>query len=97
MNDRSSFAFFLSKTTKMVLIPLAVLDVLIFAITAIQHGLPAAWSELKQLAVPEICVWLVVALVMLLERRVSNRFTAVQDEIEELKERISHLETHADN
>lgn len=94
MNDRSSFAFFLSKTTKMVLIPFAVLDVLIFAITTMQHGLPAAWTEIKQLAVPEIGVWLIIALAMLLERRVSNRFTAVQDEIEELKERISQLETH---
>ena len=81
----------------MVLIPLVVLDVLIFGITTMQHGAPAAWSELKQLAVPELGVWLVIALVMLLERRVSNRFTAVQDEIEELKERISHLETRVDD
>ena len=94
MKDRSSFAFFLSKTTKMVLIPFAVLDVLIFGITTMQHGIPAAWSELKQLAVPEIGVWLIIAVAMLLERRVNTRFTAVQDELEELKERISHLETH---
>ena len=78
----------------MVLIPFVVLDVLLFAITALQHGISAAWNGVKQLAIPEIGVWLIIALAMLLERRVSNRFTAVQDEIEELKERISHLETH---
>ena len=94
MKDRSSFAFFLSKTTKMVLIPFVVLDALIFAFTTMQHGIPAAWTEIKQLAVPELGVWFIITLAMLLERRVSTRFTAVQDEIEELKERISHLETH---
>ena len=78
----------------MVLIPFVVLDVLLFAITTMQHGIPAAWTEIKQLAVPELSVWLIIALAMLLERRVSTRFTAVQDEIEELKEQISHLETH---
>ena len=78
----------------MVLIPFVVLDVLLFAITMLQHGIPSAWSVIKQLALPELGVWLIIALAMLLERRVSNRFTAVQDEIEELKERISHLETH---
>src|SRR6201992_3824664 len=41
MKDRSSFAFFLSRTTKMVLIPFVVLDVLLFAITALQHGISA--------------------------------------------------------
>ena len=42
----------------------------------------------------EIGVWLLIAFAMFVERRMSSRFTAVQDEIEELKERISHLETH---
>src|ERR1700753_630530 len=46
MKDRSSFAFFLSRTTKMVLIPFVVLDALIFAITTMQHGIPAAWTEI---------------------------------------------------
>jgi hypothetical protein len=94
MKDRSSFGFFLWRATKLALIPIAVLDLLLFAITALQHGIPAAWSDIKQLAIPELGVWLVIAFAMLLERRVSTRFTAVQDEIEDLKERISHLETH---
>jgi hypothetical protein len=94
MKDRSSFGFFLWRATKMALIPIAVLDLLLFAITALQHGIPAAWSDIKQLAIPELGVWLVIAFAMFFERRMSSRFTAVQDEIEELKERISHLETH---
>jgi len=94
MNDRSSLGFYLLKTTKLVLVPFAVLDVLIFAIVTMQHGLPAAWNELQQLAVPEVIVWILTAFAMFAERRVSNRFAAVQDEIEELKERISQLETH---
>ena len=94
MKDRSSFGFFLWRATKLALIPIAVLDLLLFAITALQHGIPAAWSDIKQLAIPELGVWLVIAFAMLLERRVSTRFTAVHDEIEDLKERISHLETH---
>ena len=97
MKDRSSFAFFLLKTTKLVLIPVALLDVLFFGISALQHGLFAAWHEIKQLLIPEIGLWLVVAFAMFLDRRVHRGFTAVQDEIEELKERVSRLETHVDN
>jgi hypothetical protein len=96
MKDRSSFPFLLWKATKLVLIPLAVLDVLLFAVTWSQHGLPTARLQIEQLAFPEIIVWLAMALLMFLQRGVNSRFTAMQDEIEELKERISHLETHVD-
>jgi hypothetical protein len=94
MKDRSSFGFFLSKTTTLVLFPLAVLTLLLFAITTMQHGVAAARVQLAQLLFPELILWLAITFAMFLERRVSTRFTAMQDEIEELKERISHLETH---
>jgi len=97
MNDRSSFPFFFWKTTRLVLIPLAVLDLLIFAVTALQHGMPTAWATLNQLAFPEIVLWLAITFAAFLQRGVNNRFTALQDEIEELKERISRLETRTDD
>ena len=97
MTDRSSFPFSLWRATKLVLIPLAVLGLLLFAVTSTQRGLSAARLQIEQLAFPEIALWLLIACVMFLQRRVNRRFTALQDEIEELKERISHLETHADH
>lgn len=97
MKDRSSLSFSLWKTTKLVLIPFAVLDIVIFVISTMQHGFSVAWTDIKQLAVPELGVWLVITFAMLLERRINTRFTAVQEELEELKERISHLETRGDH
>ena len=58
MKDRSSFAFFLWKATKLVLIPLAVLDALLFGVTTLQHGLLMAWLQIEQLVFPEILLWL---------------------------------------
>ena len=97
MKDRSSFGFVLWKTTKRVLFPIALLDLLLFAITTRQRGLPSAWATLNELAFPEIVLWLAITFAIFVERRVNNQFAALRDEIEELKERISHLETRADD
>jgi len=93
MNDRSSFGFVLWRTTRLVLIPIAVFDFLLFAITALQHGIPAASAQIAALAFPEIALWLAITFAIFVERRVNTQFAATRDEIEELKERISRLET----
>jgi hypothetical protein len=90
---RTSFTFFLGRAVSAVVIPFAVLDAVVFGINAYQHDVATALAQVKELAVLEAGLWLMLAFVMFVQRSTNDRFSVMQDEIEELKERISHLET----
>lgn len=73
--------------------PVVALDALVFAVRAYQQGLSVASTEVAEIAVIEVGVWVLVACVIYTQRLTNARFAALQDEIEDLKERISQLET----
>jgi len=90
---RTSFRFFLVKAAKVVVIPFVVLDVVAFLGSVHENGFAVAWADLGKLVVLEILLWPALAMLMYRRRAMDDRFSAMQDEIEELKERISRVET----
>ncbi len=90
---RTSVGFFLRKTAVVILLPFAAVDAALFWVTAYQQGMRVAGIFIAELATAEIALWLAAAITRYVQRSTSDRFRAMQDEIEELKERISMLET----
>jgi hypothetical protein len=91
---RTSFTFALRKAARAVLSPFVALDAVVFAIRALQQDVSLAWTEVWQIAIVEAGVWVLVACLIYVQRLTNDRFGAMQDEIEDLKERMSVLETH---
>lgn len=90
---RTSFTFSLRKAAQAVLSPFVALDAVVFWVRAYQQGMTLAWRELGEIALVELGAWVLVAFVIYVQRSTNDRFGAMQDEIAELKERISLLET----
>lgn len=90
---RNSFTFSLRKAGQAVLSPFVALDAVVFVVRAYQQDVSLAWREVWEIAIVEVGVWVLVACAMYMQRLTNARLAVMQDEIEDLKERISQLET----